>query len=152
MQKKSLLILFIFNCILLVVSWIFALYSYPRLPDLMPFWINLMDQPLMLAKKSPVFFVYPIIQTLFAFLFLGIAYALSLREKEIWQKKLVKDHALLSLIFFNLIFIHIQTSLVLLAHQIRGGINRTYFFMIFIVILLLIPYYRMRAKSISQEY
>jgi uncharacterized membrane protein len=152
MQKRSLIILFIFNCILLIVSWILALYSYPRLPEVMPFWINLMGQPLMLAEKSFVFFIYPIVQTLFVFLFLAIAHILSLREKEIWQKKLLKDHVLLSLIFFNLIFIHVQTSLVLLAHQIRGGINRTYFFMIFIVILLLIPYYRMRAKAISQEY
>ena len=150
MQKKSLLILFIFNCILMVVSWILALYSYPRLPEQIPLWINLMGQPLMLAEKSPAFFIYPIIQTLFVFLFLVIAQLLSLREKEVWQKKLLKDHALLSLIFFNLIFIHVQTSLVLLAHHIRGGINRTYFFMIFIVILLLIPYYRMRARIVSQ--
>jgi uncharacterized membrane protein len=152
MQKKSLLILFIFNCVLLAVSWIFAFFSYPRLPDSMPFWINLMGQPLLLAEKSPVFFVYPILQSLFVLLFLVIAHVLSLREKEMWQKKLLKDHVLLSLIFFNLIFIHVQTSLVLLAHQIKGGINRTYFFMIFIVILLLIPYYRMRAKIISREY
>lgn len=150
MQKKSLLILFIFNCILLIVSWVLALYSYPRLPAQIPLWINLMGQPLMLAEKSPVFFIYPIVQTLFVFLFLVIAHLLSLREKVIWQMKLLKDHVLLSLIFFNLIFIHVQTSLVLLAHQIRGGINRTYFFMIFIVILLLIPYYRMRARMISQ--
>ena len=152
MQKKSLLILFIFNCILLGVSWILALYSYPRLPGSIPLWINLMGQPLMLAEKSPVFFIYPIVQTLFILLFLGIAHILSLREKEIWKKKLLKDHMLLSLIFFNLIFIHVQTSLVLLAHQIRGGLNRTYFFMIFIVILLLIPYYRMRARIYIQEY
>ena len=105
MQKRSLLILFIFNCILLAVSWIFAFYSYPRLPESMPLWINLMGQPLMLTQKSPIFFVYPIVQTLFVLLFLGIAHVLSLREKEIWQKKLLKDHVLLSLIFFNLIFI-----------------------------------------------
>jgi uncharacterized membrane protein len=151
MQRKSLLILSIFNSILLVVSWTLALYSYPRLPEIMPLWINLMGQPLILAEKSTLFFVYPVVQTLFAILFLGIAHLLSLREKEMWQKKLLKDHALLSLIFFNLIFIHVQTSLVLLAHQIRGGINRTYFFMIFLVILLLIPYYRMRAKIIAQS-
>lgn len=152
MQKKSLLILFIFNCVLLGVSWILALYSYPRLPGSIPLWINLMGQPLMLAEKSPIFFIYPIVQTLFILLLLGIAHILSLREKEIWKKKLLKDHMLLSLIFFNLIFIHVQTSLVLLAHQIRGGLNRTYFFMIFIVILLLIPYYRMRARIDTQEY
>ncbi len=152
MQKKSLRILFIFNCILLVVTWILALYSYPRLPDQMPFWINFMGQPPMLAEKSPVFFVYPIVQTLFVFLFMGIAHVLSLKKKELWQKKLLKDYVLLSLIFFNLIFIHVLSSLVLLAHQIREGINRTYFFMIFIAILLLIPYYRMRAKLIAQEH
>jgi uncharacterized membrane protein len=151
MQKKSLLILFIFNCILVVVSWILALYSYPRLPEQMPFWINFLGQPPMLANKSPVFFVYPIVQTLFVFFFIGIAQILSLREKETWRKKLLKDYVLLSLIFFNLIFIHVLSSLILLAHQIGEGINRTYFFMIFIVILILIPYYRTRAKLLAQE-
>jgi uncharacterized membrane protein len=151
MQKKSLLILFIFNCILVVVSWILALYSYPRLPEQMPFWINFLGQPPMLANKSPVFFVYPIVQTLFVFFFIGIAQTLSLREKETGRKKLLKDYVLLSLIFFNLIFIHVLSSLILLAHQIGEGINRTYFFMIFIVILILIPYYRMRAKLLAQE-
>ncbi|NOR11997.1 MAG: DUF1648 domain-containing protein [Candidatus Aminicenantes bacterium] len=151
MQKKSLLILFVFNCILVVVSWILALYSYPRLPEQMPFWINFLGQPPMLANKSPVFFVYPIVQTLFVFFFIGIAQILSLREKETGRKKLLKDYVLLSLIFFNLIFIHVLSSLILLAHQIGEGINRTYFFMIFIVILILIPYYRMRAKLLAQE-
>jgi len=152
MQKKSLLILFLLNCILIVATWIMAFYSYPRLPEQIPLWINFMGQPIMLAEKSPIFFVYPIVQTLFVFLFMGIAQVLSSREKEIWQKKLLKDHVLLSLIFFNMIFIHVLSSLVLLAHQIREGINRTYFFMIFIVILLLIPYYRKRAKIIEKEH
>jgi uncharacterized membrane protein len=152
MQKKSLLILFSFNCILLIATWILALYSYPRLPDRMPFWINFMGQPPMLAEKSLVFFIYPIAQTLFVFLFIGIAHILSLREKEVWRKKLLKDYVLLSLIFFNVIFIHVLSSLVLLAHEIRGGINRTYFFAILIVILLLIPYYRMRAKLVAREH
>jgi uncharacterized membrane protein len=152
MQKKSLLILFSFNCILLIATWILALYSYPRLPDRMPFWINFMGQPPMLAEKSLVFFIYPIAQTLFVFLFIGIAHILSLREKEVWRKKLLKDYVLLSLIFFNVIFIHVLSSLVLLAHKIKGGINRTYFFAILIVILLLIPYYRMRAKLVAREH
>jgi len=151
MQKKSLLILFIFNCILLVVTWILAIYSYPRLPSQMPFWINFMGQPPMLAGKSPVFFVYPIVQTLFVCLFMGIVQLLSSREREEWKKKLLKDYVLLSLVFFNLIFIHVLSSLILLAHQIREGINRTYFFSIFIAILLLIPYYRMQKKLLAQE-
>ena len=151
MKNKSIRILFVFNCILIVTGWALAIYSYPRLPDQIPLWINFMGQPLILAEKSPAFFVYPIVQTLFVFLFMGIAELLSSREKEEWKKKLLKDHVLLSLIFFNLIFIHVLSSLVLLARQIRGGINRTYFFMIFIVILLLIPYYRMRKKLLAKE-
>jgi len=50
----------------------------------------------------------------------------------------------------KLIFIHIQSSLVLLAHQIRGGINSFYFFALFLAVLALIPYYRMRAKIIGR--
>jgi hypothetical protein len=117
----------------------------------MPFWINFMNQPLMLAEKSPLFFVYPIVQTLVVLLFLGIAKLLSSREKEEWARKLLMDHVLLSLVFFNLIFIHVLSSLVLLAHQLGEGINRIYFFSIFIAILLLFPYYRMRKKLLAQE-
>lgn len=151
MQKKSLLILFVFNCILLVVSWILALYSYPRLPDQMPLWINFFGQPPILTGKSPIFFIYALAQTFFVFLFMGIAHVLASRLKKAWRKKLLKDYVLLSLIFFNLIFIHMQTSLILLAHQIQEGVNTSYFFTLFIVILILIPYYRMRAKIIAQE-
>jgi len=152
MQRKSLLILFIFNCILLFVSWILAVYSYPRLPDEMPVWINFMGQPPIMTEKSPIFFIYPVIQTLFVFLFMGIAHVLSKRKKEAWKQKLLMDYVLLNLVFFNLIFIHVLSSLVLLAHRIGEGINRPYFFSIFIAILLLIPYYRMRTKALAREH
>jgi uncharacterized membrane protein len=133
------------------VSWVLAFYSYPRLPDEMPFWINFMGQPPIMTEKSPMFFIYPVVQTLFVFIFMGIARVLAERKKETWRKKLVMDYVLLNLIFFNLIFIHVLSSLVLLAHRIGEGINRTYFFSIFIAILLLIPYYRMRAKAMERE-
>jgi uncharacterized membrane protein len=133
------------------VSWVLALYSYPRLPDEMPFWINFMNQPSIMTEKSAVFFIYPVVQTLFVFLFMGIARVLAKRKKKTWQKKLLMDYVLLNLIFFNLIFIHVLSSLVLLAHRAGEGINRTYFFSIVIAILLLIPYYRMRAKAMARE-
>ncbi|MDD8031389.1 MAG: hypothetical protein PHQ25_05250 [Acidobacteriota bacterium] len=63
-------------------------------------------------------------------------------------KNLRKELILLLLIFFNLIFIHIQRSLIWLAHDLSIGVNRFYFFCLFLIIFLLLPYYRFRRSLI----
>ncbi len=63
-------------------------------------------------------------------------------------KNLRKELILLLLIFFNLIFIHIQRSLIWLAHGLIIGVNRFYFFCLFLIIFLLLPYYRFRRSLI----
>jgi uncharacterized membrane protein len=150
MQNKSIRILLIFNGILIAVGWILAIYSYPRLPQRMPLWLNFYGQTPMMTEKSFLFFVYPLSQTLFAVIFFLVVKALVSRIRTSWKAGLLLDQALLNLIFFNLIFIHIQSSLVLMARQIREGVNRSYFFALIVVILLLIPYYRLRAKIIKR--
>jgi len=150
MQNKSIRILFIFNGILVAAAWILAVYSYPRLPQRMPLWLNFYGQALMMMEKSLLFFIYPLSQTLFVFVFFLISKALISRIQVPWRAALCLDQVLLNLIFFNLIFIHIQSSLVMLAHQIREGVNSSYFLALIVVILLLIPYYRLRAKIIKR--
>lgn len=150
MLNKSIRILFVFNCILVVAGWILALYSYPRLPQQMPLWLNFYGQDPILTKKSTLFFIYPLAQTLFVLLFILLTKTLASRKKTSWKAGLLMDQVLLNLIFFNLIFIHIQSSLVLLARHIRKGVNSSYFFGLIVVILLLIPYYRLRAKIVKR--
>jgi len=149
MQNKSIRILFFLNCILIAAGWTLAFYSYPRLPQRIPLCLNFFGQPPMMTDKSLLFFIYPLIQILFfLFLFL-LSKILASRMKNPWKGVLLVDHVLLSLIFFNMIFIHIQSSLVLQARQIREGVNSSYFFAMIVVILILIPYYRLRAKIIK---
>ncbi len=47
---------------------------------------------------------------------------------------------------FNLIFIHIQKSLILVSHQMAQGVDKYYFYLLFGIILVLIPYYRIRVR------
>ncbi|MFC2165202.1 DUF1648 domain-containing protein [Acidobacteriota bacterium] len=150
MKNKSICILFIFNCILIASGWILAFYSYPRLPQRMPLWLNLYGQTVMVMEKSLLFFIYPLTQTLFGLSFFLVSKSLASRIKTTWKAELLVDQVLLNLIFFNLIFIHVQSSLVLLARHYREGVYSSYFFALIVVILLLIPYYRLRAKIIKR--
>jgi len=45
-----------------------------------------------------------------------------------------------------LIFIHLQRSLILLAHGVEKGVRELYFYSLFGIILALIPVYQIRAK------
>ncbi len=65
--------------------------------------------------------------------------------------ELKKEIAFLALIFFNLIFIHIHRSLILLAHEVEKGVEPKYFYSIFVIIIILIPYYHMRKRMILKK-
>lgn len=146
MGKKSILLLSVFNGILLAAAWIMSLYAYPRLPRKIPLWLNFFGQQDMMMKKSPLFFLYPVIQIFFFLAFLIIARIVSSRSPVPWKAYLLKESIYLVLIFVNLIFIHIQRSFILLAHNVEQGVHKFYFYSLFVIILALIPYYRMRAK------
>lgn len=47
---------------------------------------------------------------------------------------------------FNLIFIHLQKSLILVSYQVAQGVDKYYFYLLFGIILVLIPYYRIRVR------
>ncbi|UCC38474.1 MAG: hypothetical protein JSV96_11615 [Candidatus Aminicenantes bacterium] len=158
MKKKTLLLLFIANIILISMGWILAFYSYPRLPQRIPLWVNFFGQQVMMMKKSPLFFVYPIIQTLFCsgfWLVSRIGHYKPSREGQadlIYKKRmsflsdLRKEFVYMVLIFFSLIFIHLQRGIIFLAYGKESGVDKVYFYTLFGIILILIPLYRLRAK------
>jgi len=150
------------NGILLTLGWAMALYAYPRLPQDMPLWINFFKQQVILMKKSLLFFLYPLMQTLFCVGFWWLS-KINLSVNVLTQKKedfllrsnlflnLRKEYIYLNLIFFNLIFIHLQRTIIFLAHDVGKGVNKIYFFSVFVIILLLIPWYRLRKKLLLDK-
>lgn len=151
MEKKKInLFLLILNGVLLCAGWVLTLYAYPRLPQKIPFWLNFDKQQAYLCEKSLAFFFYPAAQSLFFIFFLLTGRILASKIEDSWKQTLSKEHTNLSLIFFNLIFIHIERSLILLAHEIERGVDTYYFYSLFGIILILIPYYRLRTRILRK--
>lgn len=156
-KRKTLLLLFVANVLLISMGWIVAFYAYPRLPQKIPLWVNFFGQQPMMMEKSSLFFIYPIAQTLFCTGFWlvsrigrfrpsGKEQADLISKKMHFLSSLRKEFVYMILIFFNLIFIHLQRGIIFLAHGKGGGIEGVYFFFLFGIILILIPLYRLRAK------
>ena len=163
-STKSARLLLAANGLLLVIAWVMAFVAYPRLPESIPLWLNFSGQSVLLVRRSLLFFIYPAAQTAFVivFWFLSRSAVLPRRvfkeEQSAFspaQKKdfleLKKEFVALVLLFFSLIFIHIQRSLILLAHRLERGVDPVYFYTLFGVILILIPHYRLRAKLLGQR-
>ena len=147
-------ILLSFNAILLGISWVMAFYAYARLPARMPLWLNFFGQEPIFSDKSPVFFIYVSIQTLLLVVFLFVIWAKHRKNRSKQPPavlSLQKEIVFLEMIFFQLIFIHIQRSLILLAHGVEKGIRPFYFYSVIGFILVLIPYYRMRLKALEKQ-
>jgi hypothetical protein len=151
MKKKAAFILFVFNGILLCAGWVMAIVAYPKLPQKIPLWLDFFEQQHILVKKSPLFFLYILAQSFFFILFFYLARKMSSRITASWKVEIIKEYVYLTLIFFNLIFIHVQRSLILVAHQAEKGVDKLYFYSLFGIILILIPYFRMR-KKLAQKF
>jgi len=163
-RLNSLALLSWCNYLLVAMGWVEALYAYPRLPGQMSIWLNVFGHEIPRADKSLLFFIYPLAQSLCV---LGGMWFFRVRrapkpaaesvplpiaaEAQARLRSLKTEHALLALIFASMIFIHLQTSLILQAHRISTGVNKVYFASLFGVILVLIPYYRIRGKMILQR-
>ena len=151
MKKRVHGILLSFNLILLAISWFMAFYAYARLPSQMPLWLNFLGDEPILSAKSPVFFIYVLVQTLLFVTFISAIQIKHRREKSSQPSSILslqKEIVLLVSIFFQLIFIHLQRSLILLAHGLEKGIRPYYFYSVIGIILILIPYYHMRLKAL----
>ncbi|MGD2295457.1 MAG: hypothetical protein PVF22_06440 [Candidatus Aminicenantes bacterium] len=152
MRIKITNLFFAANMLLLAAGWTAAVLAYRQLPDKIPLWVNFFGEPVFFQEKSPLFFLYAASQTIFCILFIAATRILLSRQDEKTKSAnpFSRELAYLALIFFNLIFIHIQTSLIFLAHRADQGVNRYYFFMLFVIILMLIPYYRIRTKILAK--
>lgn len=163
-KNKTTRLLLYANILLLGISWLMFFYAYPRLPSRMPLWLNFLGQESMEGNKSPFLVIYPLAQTVFWLLYVTIArWAIQTKggrrleaESQMNDKSreslssLKTEFVYLVLIFFNLLFIHIQRTLILVAHRKQQGIDVYYFAVIIAVILVLIPYYRIRVKLIGK--
>ncbi len=116
--KKSVLLLLICNWVLLGTSAVMAFYAYPRLPQKIPLWLNFFGQQTFMMEKSPLFFVYLLVQTLFFLFFLFVTKRISSRNIDPWKAPIFKEYVYLTLVFFNMIFIHVQRTLILVAYLI----------------------------------
>lgn len=163
MKKYSFPLLLSCNIILIALGWVMALYTFPRLPSDIPLWPVFSGQTILWGSKSFLFFIYPAAQTLFSLIF-GLAAHIILKkknrtpplslmrpEKRIDHLNLGREHTVLALIFFNLIFIHIQRCLILMAHGIEKGCRPVHLFSFVAVLLMLIPMFRLRRKMISDQ-
>jgi hypothetical protein len=159
--SKVLTLLAFASWLLLGVSWVMSVYAFPGLPDKVASWTSVWSTEAVRVERSPAFFVYPIAQTLFFLVSLLLAKVVFFRAPgSDFQDRslqsdgnerllgLKKEVAYLALIFLNLVFIHLQTSLILISHELAKGINRFYFAMLLVVLLMLIPYYRVRRQML----
>jgi hypothetical protein len=160
--KKVLALLGYASWLLLAVSWIMSVYAYPRLPEKVALWTSVLSSEVARGARSPLFFVFPVLQTvmLLGAFFLAQAVFFRAPEQESKESKsrivgreglvdLKREIAYLGFIFLNLVFIHLQTSLILVSHGLAKGINRYYFIMLLAVLLGLVPYYRIRRQMLD---
>jgi len=161
--NKVLALLAFASWLLLVVSWVMSVYAYPRLPEKAALWTSVWSAEASRGERSPAFFVYPIAQTLCFLAFLALARAVffqaarpdsqDLSSQVEGNERLLdlkKEVVYLGLIFLNLVFIHLQTSLILVSHRLADGINRTYVAALLAVLIILIPYYRIRRRLVGK--
>ena len=162
---NTVLMLLAFACwLLLAVSWVMSIYAYRRLPPEIVAWSSLWRGQGAWEAKSASFFFYPLVQTFFvlgllllakATLFRGsvtdVASGTSASRDEGGILELKKEIVSLGLIFVNLVFIHLQTTLILVSHGLAKGVNRLYFGMLLVVLVMLVPYYRVRRRMIRAE-
>ena len=153
------------NLILLGVVWAVSLNAYGQLPPQIASWSSVWTGQPLRVERSGAFFLYPVCQVLFFVIGLGLAEIFVIRaprpgiqgrvpdaESAGRIRNLREEVLYLALIFFNLMFIHLQTSRILFSREIGAGINRAYFSgLVLMVIFILLPYYRLRRRIILAE-
>ncbi len=147
LQEKAVSLLLVFNCILLVASWVMSIVAYPHLPSAVPRVIDFLGRPRLMGQRSLLFFLSPALQTgLFTALVWASQKIARRRTESRFKGPLIQEAAFLMFIFVQLIFIHARRTVIYLAHGVEKGFNPVYFYALFLVILVLIPYFRLRMK------
>jgi len=147
LQEKSVSLLLVFNCILLVASWVMSIVAYPHLPSAVPRVIDFLGRTRLMGQRSLLFFLSPALQTgLFTACVWASQKIARRRAESRFKGPFIQEAAFLMFIFVQLIFIHAQRTVIYLAHGVEKGFNPVYFYALFLVILVLIPYFRLRMK------
>lgn len=146
MKRLTIPLLLIFNGILLLAGWVLALVAYPRLPEQIPFWLSWGGEGPALYPRSPLFFLYPFLQVVVFSLLFALAHRRMRRFRNPGKSPIFQEYAYLTLIFVNLMFIHVMRNLIELAHGVGRGVDTLHFLGLLAVIGMLIPYYRVRLK------
>lgn len=153
------------NWVLLGVSWGMSLYTYARLPGEMASWLSAWRSDQAMVGKSIAFFLNPVLQVSFFFAFLILTRKFFINAPHPTQGSRFQDDSktgqlrglreevvYLVLIFCSLIFIHLQTSRILVSHRLAAGINKFYFMMLVLVLIILVPYYQIRRQILFREH
>lgn len=124
-----------------------SLSTYVRLPQQMAHWLSVWSRMLATVDKSWLFFFYPLVQTLFFLAGVYLAGRLFFRESDSEDLlNLKKEVAFLTTIFLSLLFIHLQTTLILISFGLSRGLNSFYMIIVAAILVMLIPYYRIRRS------
>lgn len=146
MKRYTLPLLLACNLLLLLMGWILALVAYPRLPARIALWPPLGGGEALWAAKTPLFLLLPFLQVaVFAGLF-ALARRRLRRSRRPARSPVFREYVYLTLIFVNLIFIHLQRYLIEISHGVDQGGHSWYFLGLLAVIAMLVPYYRIRLK------
>jgi hypothetical protein len=146
MRRLTIPLLLTFNGILLLAGWVLALVAYPRLPEKIPYWLSWNGGAPDMYPRTPLFFLYPFLQVVVFSLLFALAHRRIRRFRHPAKSPIFQEYACLTLIFVNLLFIHIMRNLIEWAHGIGRGADILHFLGLLAVIVMLIPYYRVRLK------
>lgn len=138
--------------------------AYSRLPSQIPIWPEFFGLPAVLVEKPFLLWAYPLTQT-FVFGFFVLSARKGIGRTFLGKRtngllgddqknilgELRKGYLYLTLIFINLVFIHIQRTIILMAHQRVAGTGKYYLSVVLAVIVMLIPYYRLRMMLIRRQ-
>jgi uncharacterized membrane protein len=145
-SRKSRLFLMALNGLLVVLVWVMALTTYPRIPEVMPARLEVLGWVFGPRTKSLLFFLFPLLETL-----LSLLTALAGRLAAFGRSRageLRREHLYMALVFVNVAFIHLERNVIARAFLGRTTFNRTYFITLLVMIVLICLYYRVRARSV----
>jgi predicted small integral membrane protein len=145
--KRTCTFLVTLNILLLVAAWIMALWSYPSLPATMAARLGVFGWEFGSRTKSPLFFLCPVIQTLFNLLAVAAGRVAASRSRNARLGALRQEHIYLGMIFVNAVLIHLQRNFISLAYLGKASLNTIYLVTLAVIPLLIYFYYRVRIRS-----
>jgi hypothetical protein len=144
--KKPGAFLVALNILLLVVAWIMALWSYPRVPTTMAAQLAVFGWEFGSRTKSPLFFLCPVIQTLLNLTAVAASRVATSRSRNARLGALRQEHIYMGTIFVNVALIHLQKNIVSLAYLGKASLNTIYLVTLTVILFLIYFYYRIRIK------